>query len=100
MAIHYTLEEIANRVAPIAQQFGVEKLALFGSYARGEEHEGSDLDFLIERGSIQGWEFFGLMETLEEELGLPVDVMTYESLFHSPIREAIKDEVVLYERKE
>jgi len=50
----YTIDEIKNISVPIAQKYGVKKLALFGSYARRENRLFSDIDFLIEKGRIQG----------------------------------------------
>ena len=93
----YTVDEIKRISIPIAQKFGVGKLALFGSYARGEHTINSDIDFLIEKGRIRGLEFFGFINCLEDAFGIHVDVLTYDSLQDSLIAEAISDEVVLYE---
>ena len=94
----YEIEDIKRISVPIAQKYGVKKLALFGSYARGEQKETSDIDFLIEMGRILGWEFYGLINDLEDDLGVHVDVLTYNTLKNSLIADAIEDEVVLYER--
>ena len=40
----YTIEEIKQKAIPIAQEYGVDSMSLFGSYARGEASEDSDLD--------------------------------------------------------
>ncbi|MDR0621059.1 MAG: nucleotidyltransferase domain-containing protein, partial [Deltaproteobacteria bacterium] len=40
----YSIEEIREIVSPIAQRFGVDRMWLFGSYARGDIHPDSDLD--------------------------------------------------------
>lgn len=50
----YTIEEIRTKAMPIAIRYGVDALSLFGSYARGEADEKSDLDFLIQKGSMKG----------------------------------------------
>ncbi|MCL2056445.1 MAG: nucleotidyltransferase family protein [Oscillospiraceae bacterium] len=97
MPENYDLDRIKQISVPIAQKYGVKKLALFGSYARGEQKETSDIDFLIDKGRIQGWEFFGFINSLEDDLGLNVDVLTYDALEASLIFDAVKDEVVLYE---
>ena len=93
----YAIDEIKRIAVPIAQKYGVKKLALFGSYARGEQKDTSDIDFLIEKGKIQGWEFYGFINNLEDDLGVHVDVLTYDGLKKSLIADAIEDEVVLYE---
>ena len=97
MAGIYAIDDIKRISIPIAQKYGVKKLALFGSYARGEQKDTSDIDFLIEKGKIQGWDFFGFINNLEDDLGVHVDVMTYDSLKDSLIADAVRDEVVLYE---
>ncbi len=43
----YTMDEIKAKSIPIAKKYGIARLGLFGSYARGEQNEHSDLDFLI-----------------------------------------------------
>ena len=43
----FTIEEIVSLVKPIAEKYGIKEIYLFGSYARGEADEDSDLDFLV-----------------------------------------------------
>ena len=94
----YTIDEIRSISVPVAQKYGVKKLALFGSYARGEQNATSDIDFIIEKGSIQDlFVFCGFINALEDILGVSVDVLTYDSLKDSLIAYAVEDEVVLYE---
>ena len=93
----YTIDEIRRKAVPIAKKYGVKRLSLFGSYARGEADEQSDVDFLIERGKIVGIEYFGFVYDLEDEFGCHVDVVTTgisDKKFLADIRE---DEVLLYE---
>ena len=94
----YTVEEIKKISIPIAKRYGVGRMALFGSYARGDHTVNSDIDFLIEKGRIRGLEFFAFINSLEDAFGISVDVLTYDSLRDSLIADAISDEVVLYER--
>lgn len=44
----YSIEEIKKRVQPIIQKYNIPAMYLFGSYARGEATEESDLDFLVD----------------------------------------------------
>ena len=48
----YTIDEIKAKIEPIAKQYNVSKVYLFGSYARGEEDENSDIDIALELGDI------------------------------------------------
>ena len=43
----YSINELKSIVAPIAEQHGVERIYLFGSYARGDFHIDSDVDIMI-----------------------------------------------------
>ena len=43
----FTIENITALVKPLAQKYQVKEVYLFGSYARGEADENSDLDFLV-----------------------------------------------------
>jgi len=99
MAQTYTIDEIKQIANPIAKKYGVKKLALFGSYARGEQKSNSDVDFIIEKGKIQGLEFFGFINTLEDALGIHVDVLTYQSLDDDDFikKNVIGKEIVIYE---
>ena len=94
----YSIDEIKRISIPIAQKYGVKKLALFGSYARGEHTPKSDLDFLIEKGKILDlFVFGGFINALQDSFGVHVDVLTYDSLRDSLISGSIVDEVILYE---
>ena len=48
----YTIDEIKTKINPIAKQYNVSKVYLFGSYARGEEDGNSDIDIALELGDI------------------------------------------------
>ena len=47
----YSIDEIKRIAAPIAAGFGVERVCLFGSYAKGEATSASDIDLIIDKGS-------------------------------------------------
>lgn len=44
----YSFKEIQRRVAPLIKKYGIPALYLFGSYARGEATDDSDMDFLVD----------------------------------------------------
>ena len=94
----YSLDELRGIVGDVARQYGVKKVALFGSYSEGRQSADSDIDLLIDKGDIKGLIMFnGFINSLEEKLKKDVDVITYASLERSLIKDGIK-EVVLYER--
>jgi len=93
----YTLDEIKTRVSDKARQYGVKKVYLFGSYARGEASPGSDIDICIEKGSIRTlFELSGFCLDLEESLGNKVDLVTTSGLSGEFKKQVEKDMVLIY----
>jgi len=78
----YTIKEIADIVKPIAEQYGVEKMYLFGSYARGEATEESDVDFYVEFAQRIGLRYCSFISDIEEKIGKSVDVITKNALYN------------------
>lgn len=94
----YSVEELHMIVSDIAKQYGVKKVALFGSYSTGKQTSDSDIDLLIDKGEIKGlFMFNSFINSLQDMLGKNVDVMTYSSLSRSLIKDSVRDEVVSYE---
>ena len=91
---------IKEKITPVAQSYGLKKVYLFGSYAKGTATEDSDVDLLIEIGkrmSLIG--LSGLRQSLSQLLNLPVDVVTSGAL-DDDFRESIEgSEVLLYEEQ-
>ena len=85
---------LREQITPILKDRGVLRAGVFGSYARGEESSGSDLDLLVELppGSSL-FDLVGLQPDLSEELGVEVDAHTYRSL-HPLLRDRILKEEV------
>jgi uncharacterized protein len=73
--------------------FGVRRLGLFGSAARGEASEGSDLDFLVELGKKTFDNYMDLKEFLEELFGCKVDLVMKDGL-KPRLREPILKETI------
>jgi predicted nucleotidyltransferase len=62
--------------AYLATEFGVSKVGVFGSYAKGQPDETSDVDILVELEHPIGFRFLELVDYLEAALGRRVDVLT------------------------
>lgn len=93
------IQEIKKTVSALGEQYGAERIYLFGSYARGDAVESSDVDLRIDRGDIRGWALGGLLVDLEVSLQRKVDLLTTGSL-QRDFLDSIKDEeVLLYERQ-
>ena len=93
----YTLEEIRQKVVPIAKQYGVERVYLFGSYARNEAKAKSDIDFRID--VKRGTGYFKLCQIygdLEDTFRVKVDLLTTGALEDKFLNKIAKEEVLLY----
>jgi len=67
----------------LKEKFKVKSIGVFGSYIRGEEKKGSDLDILVEfeeSARLSLLDFIGLENYLSEELGVKVDLVEKSSL--------------------
>jgi len=90
---HTVLAQLRDRLDTI-HSFGVKSLALFGSVARDEASETSDLDFLVEfEGTATFDRYMDLKFFLEDLFGKPVDLVTKRSL-KSQIAESVLKEAI------
>lgn len=87
--------QILNQIKPIiAEKFGVTKLALFGSTARDEASDNSDVDILVSfDGPASSSRYFGVQFYLEDTLGCRVDLVTDKAL-RSQLRPFIEREAI------
>ena len=70
------IEIIKEKIIPILRKHKVTKAGIFGSYARGEQKEGSDIDILVEiDGSLL--DLANLEIDLEENVNKEFDVLSY-----------------------
>jgi predicted nucleotidyltransferase len=94
----HTIDELKLLVAPIAEKYGVGKVYLFGSVARGDYEEDSDYDFCIELGAIDSiFIFSGFFRTLREAVGNEIDLVDTESVGQEFLNTILKEGVIIYE---
>ncbi|NBD32418.1 MAG: DNA polymerase subunit beta [Cyanobacteria bacterium] len=91
-----TLDDLLQqreKILTIAQRHGAFNVRIFGSVARGEARDRSDVDFLVDynRSRRSSWFPMGLIEDLEALLGVRVDVVTEKSL-KSRLRDRVLQE--------
>ena len=95
-------QEIVKKIIPILKKQGVKKAALFGSQARGEATEKSDVDLLVEfsKNKEPGlFGFVGFKLELEKKLQRRVDILTYNSI-HPLLKDIIiSDQKIIYEKR-
>ena len=76
----YTIDEIKKRIEPVAKDYTLERVYIFGSYARGEATEESDVDILVEGfNDKRFFAFAGLFVDLEEALEKKIDLVHAEA---------------------
>ena len=94
-----TFEEIRNSIKPFIDEYGIKRVGVFGSYARGQAKESSDIDLLFDFQKEFG--IFGLSRLklcLEARFGKGIDILEFTSI-DPLIRDSIlKDMVVIYEQ--
>lgn len=102
----YSVEEIKSIVTPIAKKHRINKMFLFGSYARGNADSKSDVDLRIDSEYLTDLFRFGsLYDDLENALDKSLDLITTQALrqnLNDPltrkfIKNMRKDELLLYE---
>ena len=78
----------------LVERFGVTRLALFGSTVRDEAKPESDIDIVVAfDGPATSEKYFGVQFYLEDELGVPVDLVT-EKAIRPELRPFIEREAV------
>ncbi len=89
-----SIEEVKGKILPILQRYGVRRAGLFGSLARGELAEKSDIDLLVDMPmGASLLDLAGLEIDLAEALGREVDVITYRSI-HPLLKDRVLSEQI------
>jgi predicted nucleotidyltransferase len=87
------IKTLSKEKSKLQIQFKVSRLALFGSFARGDQRADSDVDILVEVDPSIGLEFVTLAERLEKVLGVPVDLVSSRA-FDSKAMKYIEPELI------
>jgi uncharacterized protein len=87
--------EVTNIILSRMQKFDPQKVGIFGSFARGENKKGSDLDILVEFKKIPSLlALIKLENDLTEILGTRVDIVTTGALKNRRIKRSIKKDLI------
>lgn len=95
----WTVRDAQDALTPVFEYYGVSRAVLLGSIAQGTATPRSDIDLLVD-SHLRGMKFVGLMETIRQVVGRPVDVFAVTHIEHgSPLdREICSTGITIYEK--
>jgi predicted nucleotidyltransferase len=94
----YEVNQIKDALLPLTIKYDINKITLYGSYAKGEQEPLSDIDLVVD-GNIKGIKFFGLLEDVNNALVKSVDLIHISQIdYNSDIYKNVMKGIVLYER--
>jgi predicted nucleotidyltransferase len=83
----YSLDEIKERVRPVAEKYNLPAVWVFGSYARGEATPESDVDILFDSGEIRGKQLLNVFCDFEDSIGKDCDFLTRDEVNAQKVKE-------------
>lgn len=98
----FTIDEIKERVTPVARKYRLKAVYLFGSYARSEATADSDVDLLVDRtgSAVKGmFDMGSLYNDLCVSIGKNIDLVTTQTLEQNSTRERVPVFVESLERE-
>ena len=96
---YYTVKQRHELLLPLTFEYDIDKIILFGSYSKGLEDKGSDIDLVVD-GGIKGLDFFGLLEDVTNLFVKQVDLIHLSQIEKdSHTYKEIMKGMILYERK-
>ena len=88
------IQQDKDAILAIAKQYRAENVRIFGSVARGDDHNGSDIDLLVDfQPGSSLFDQVALMECLTEKLGRKVDVVSARAL-NKYLRESVLEDAI------
>ncbi|MBP5280119.1 MAG: nucleotidyltransferase domain-containing protein [Erysipelotrichaceae bacterium] len=90
-----SLKQIKDIIKPILNKYGINDIYLFGSYARGEADQNSDIDIYCEKGKIRTlFDQNSLEEELEKALKKKVDIVFDTSVMDSYFEQQLREDLI------
>lgn len=90
---------IKKSICKIAKKYNIERIYLFGSYAKGDATEQSDIDLYMD-SKLFGLDYFGFVEVLRETLRKKIDLFSNKTIEKASLidQEIVKTGILVYEK--
>lgn len=88
------IDFLATNKSYFAKDFSVRKIGLFGSYARNEADEESDIDIVVELNKADMFYLIGIKQMLEDKFGRRVDVVRIRERMNVNLRRRIEKDAI------
>lgn len=98
----FSINEIKAKLFPVFETSPVYRAILFGSYAKGNPTDQSDIDIVIDsKGELLNMDFYGVLEDITTRLGKHVDLFEIMELKNNATMQSIVEQegIVLYDRR-
>jgi len=94
----YSVDELRAIVAPLAKKYGVKRVYVFGSVARGDCNENSDYDFYIELTEVWGlFRLSSFFQDLRDAVGCEIDLLDSVSVNPDLLNVIMSEGLIVYE---
>lgn len=87
------LQYLEEHKSEFEKKFGVRKIGLFGSYARENHHQDSDIDIVVELEKPDLLTLVGIKQTIEEHFNKKVDIVRYREKMNHVLKDRIDRDV-------
>lgn len=91
LTLQTVLQVLRQHLPALQSKYPVARLAVFGSYARGEQTTESDIDVLVELSAPMGWDFIAMADEIESLFEIRTDVIPKHALSHRFLQSIEKD---------
>lgn len=90
----YIIDFINNQKPELQRKYGVKRIGLFGSYAKGYANQDSDIDIVVEIDKPDLFIMIGIKQFLEESLGAHIDIVRLRDKMNLALRKRIERDAI------